>query len=130
MAFLKIYLGLICLMTGMGFSNRTLHQRIRPKLHNSGLKIMYPIYISDHWPSASPDLNPLDYKLESVLEGMVCTRHHHNLESLKQALVEAMDNCPMDVIRTDNLTDFGAILWQMAAILNNIFVVCSLLYQY
>jgi len=30
----------------------------------------------------------------------VCTRHHHNLESLKQALVEAVDNFPMDVVRT------------------------------
>jgi hypothetical protein len=37
---------------------------------------------SDHWPSASPDLNPL-YKFWSVLE--FCTRCHHNLESLKQA---------------------------------------------
>ena len=53
---------------------------------------------SDHWQLASPYLNPLDYKLWSVLEGMVCTRHHHNLESLKQA--EAVDNIPMDVIRT------------------------------
>ena len=87
-------------MTGMGFSNRTLHQRIRPKLHNSGLKIMYPIYISDHWPSASPDLIPLDYKLWSVLLGMVCTRYHHNLESLQQAAVEAVDNFPMDVVYT------------------------------
>ena len=26
--------------------------------------------------------------------------HHHNLESLKQALIEAVDNFPMDVIRT------------------------------
>ena len=40
---------------------------------------------SEHWPSA------LDYKLRSVLEGMVCTRRHHNLESLKQAMLEAVD---------------------------------------
>jgi hypothetical protein len=55
---------------------------------------------SDHWPSASPDLNPLEHKLWSVLESMVCTRCHHNLESLNQALVEAVDNFPMDVVRT------------------------------
>ena len=36
----------------------------------------------DHWLPTSSDLNPLNYKLWSVLEGMVCTRHHHNLESL------------------------------------------------
>ena len=55
---------------------------------------------SDHWPSASPDVNPLDYKLRSVLQGMASTRRHHNLESLKQALVVAVDNFPMDVFRT------------------------------
>ena len=54
----------------------------------------------DHWPSASPHLNPLDYKLWSILEGMVYTRCHHNLESLRQALVEAVDNFPMDVVHT------------------------------
>jgi hypothetical protein len=53
------------------------------------------------------DLNPLDYKLWSVLEGMAYTRCHHNLESLKQVLVEAVDNFPMDVICTaiDELTN-------------------------
>ena len=55
---------------------------------------------SDHWPSASLDLNPLDYKLWSILESMVCTRRHRNLESLKQVLVEAVDNFSMDVVHT------------------------------
>ena len=60
-----------------------------------------PEFISNgHWLSASPDLNPLDYKLWSILEGMICTRHHHNLESLKGTLVEAVDNFPMDAVRT------------------------------
>ena len=31
---------------------------------------------------------------------MVCTGHHHNLEPLKQAPVEAVDNVPLDVIHT------------------------------
>ena len=31
---------------------------------------------------------------------LVCTRHRHNLESLKQALVEAVDNSSMDVVCT------------------------------
>ena len=46
---------------------------------------------SDHRPSASPDLNPLDYKLWSVLEGMVYKRCYHNL-------VEVVDNFLMDII--------------------------------
>ena len=61
---------------------------------------------SDHWPSASL----LDNKLWSVLEGMVCTRFHHNLESLKQVLVEAEDNFPMDVIHTA-IDDWPNRLW-------------------
>ena len=70
------------------------------KLCNSGLKNHGPKFIStDQWQSVSPVPNPLDYKLWSVLEEMVHTRHHHNLESLKQVLVEPVDNFPMDVIR-------------------------------
>ena len=53
---------------------------------------------SDHWLSASPDLNPIDYTLSSVLEGW--SVQDHNLESLKQMLVAAVDNFPMDVDRT------------------------------
>ena len=52
---------------------------------------------------------------------MVCTRCHHNLDALEQALVETVDNfVAIDNIDTDDLTDFGAVLGQMVAILNNI----------
>jgi hypothetical protein len=47
---------------------------------------------SDHWLSSRPDFNPLYYKLWS--------RRHHNQETLKQVLVEAVDNFPMDVVYT------------------------------
>ena len=60
-----------------------------------------PEFISSvHWPSASPHLIPRDYKLWSALEGMVCTRRRNTLESLKRALVEVVENIPMDVVRT------------------------------
>lgn len=65
-----------------------------------------PDFIStDLWPAASPDLNPLDYKLWSVLEGMVCAKQHHTLDSLKKSLVEAVANFPMDIVRT-TIDDF------------------------
>ena len=83
-----------CSTIDHGYSNRTLHLCIRPNTHH-----VLKFISSDHWPSVSPDLNPLDYKFWSVLEGMVCKRRHHNLESLKQTLVD-VDNFPMDVIRT------------------------------
>jgi hypothetical protein len=40
------------------------------------------------WPSGSPDLKPLDYKLWAVLEDMACQKHHNNLDSLKASLVK------------------------------------------
>ena len=60
-----------------------------------------------------------------------CDRRRVNLESLKQVLVEAVDSFPMDVIHTDDLhslRDFGTVLGQMVAILNNFLFVCSSLY--
>ena len=53
----------------------------KAKAMQQWLKNHAPEFINnDHWPSASPSLNPVNYKL-SVLEGMMCTRHHHNLET-------------------------------------------------
>jgi len=94
------------------------------KLLNSDFSNHVPEFISiDHWPSASTDLNPLDYKLWSVLEGMVCTRRHHNLESLKQVLVEAVTIFLwLSLIHRsmNSLIDFSALLRQMAVIFNTI----------
>ena len=70
-----------------------------------------------HWPLASPYINPLNYKLLTVSEGLYKT-----LELLKQTLVEAVDNFPMGVIHTviDARPNFGAVLRQMAVILNKL----------
>lgn len=54
---------------------------------------------SEDWPSGSPDLNPLDYKLWSVLEDMVCHTRYANIESLKQALIRAVTKFPIDEAR-------------------------------
>lgn len=51
------------------------------------------------WPSASPDLNPLDYRLWSELEAMACRTRHPSLDSLKRALVKAVASFPMDKVR-------------------------------
>jgi len=55
-----------------------------------------PAFISTKdWPSGSPDLNPLDYKLWAVLEDMACQKHYNNLDSLKRSLVEAAAEIPL-----------------------------------
>ena len=58
-----------------------------------------PGFISaEDWPSGSPDLNPLDYKLWAVLEDMAC-RKRHNLDSLKGSLVKAAAEIPLETVR-------------------------------
>ena len=72
----------ICSKIDHGYSKRTLHLRIRPKLRNSGLKIMYPnlLVVTIGRQAASSDLNPLYYKLWSVLKSIDCISRHHNQE--------------------------------------------------
>uniref|UniRef100_A0A914D8I8 Uncharacterized protein n=1 Tax=Acrobeloides nanus TaxID=290746 RepID=A0A914D8I8_9BILA len=41
------------------------------------------------WPPNSPDLNPLDYAVWSILEEKACQKPHPNVESLKKALKKA-----------------------------------------
>lgn len=45
----------------------------------------------DLWPARSPDLNPLDFSVWSILEKRVCATRHKSLESLKRVLVKAWD---------------------------------------
>jgi len=53
------------------------------------LRRKVPAFISaENWPSGSPDLNPLDYKLWAVLEDMACQKLHNNPDSLKRSLVK------------------------------------------
>nr|AEO90418.1 putative MhmaT1 transposase [Misgolas hubbardi] len=51
------------------------------------------------WPSSSPDLNPLDYKLWAILESKVCRKRHPNIDSLKRSLVRAAAAFPVETIR-------------------------------
>lgn len=61
---------------------------------------------SQHWPSASPDLNPLDYDIWSKLEILICSKPHTSVESLKKSLVNAWVEYPMESVRAaiDNRT--------------------------
>ncbi|CAD5207521.1 unnamed protein product [Bursaphelenchus okinawaensis] len=59
----------------------------------------FPDFItSAEWPPYSPDFNPMDYSIWSILEARVCCRRHQTLESLKQALIEEWDKLsPQDL---------------------------------
>ena len=54
---------------------------------------------TEEWPSSSPDLNPLDYKIWSYLEEKVCSQPHMTLDRLKTAIVKAVADIDMNVVR-------------------------------
>jgi len=54
---------------------------------------------AENWPSGSPDLKPLDYKLWAVLEDMACQKRHNNLDSLKRSIVKAAAEILLETVR-------------------------------
>lgn len=59
----------------------------------------------EDWPSSSPDLNPLDYKIWQYLEEKACAKPHKTLESLKQSLIKAVAEMDLNVVR-DSIDDW------------------------
>lgn len=53
----------------------------------------------EEWPSNSPDLNPLDFSVWSVMEKEACSTRHNNLASLKAALLKAWSELDDDYLR-------------------------------
>ena len=54
--------------------------------------------LQELWPSFSPDLNPLDYCVWSILQAKVCAKKHKCLESLKKDLSQAWKGISQNVI--------------------------------
>lgn len=55
-------------------------------------KTNFPNFIaSNEWPPYSPDLNPMDYSVWSILESRACAKPHKSLESLKHSLSQEWD---------------------------------------
>ena len=60
-----------------------------------------PKFLSkEEWPPSSPDINPLDYALWSVLESKCCSKPHKNLQLLKKDLQRAWADIPMEIIQS------------------------------
>jgi hypothetical protein len=85
-----------------------------------------PSFISaKDWPSESPDLNPLDYKLWAVVKDMACHKHHNSLDSLKRSLAKAAAEIPLETVRAaiaEKLECLKACVEQRAAILSGIII--------
>uniref|UniRef100_A0A914DIN1 Uncharacterized protein n=1 Tax=Acrobeloides nanus TaxID=290746 RepID=A0A914DIN1_9BILA len=59
----------------------------------------FPDFIKkNEWPASSPDLNPLDYSIWSILEAQVNEEAHESVKSLKQAIQEAFENLNQEMI--------------------------------
>ncbi|KAI6647895.1 hypothetical protein LOD99_8356 [Oopsacas minuta] len=52
------------------------------------------------WLPSSPDLNPLDFSLWSILESRACSKSHTNIKSLKTSLRREWENIPQEIVRT------------------------------
>ena len=60
----------------------------------------FPGFItSQEWPPYSPDLNPLDYSVWSILEARACATPHKNLGSLRQALLREWNKLSVQELR-------------------------------
>ena len=52
----------------------------------------------EDWPARSPDLNPLDYSIWSILENKICLTPHPTVETLKAKLLKEWDNIPQEML--------------------------------
>ena len=55
---------------------------------------------SQEWPPYSPDLNPMDYSVWSILETRACAKPHKSLESLRQSLLREWKKISPEEVRT------------------------------
>lgn len=72
----------------------------KARVNQDWLKNNVPNFISHtEWPSKSPDANPLDYCLWSILEAKVGAKKHRSVDALKQAIVREWARIPEDHVR-------------------------------
>ncbi|KAI6654598.1 hypothetical protein LOD99_994 [Oopsacas minuta] len=57
------------------------------KVNQQWLRNNIPDFISkEEWPPSSPDLNPMDFSLWSILETNACATSHKSIKSLRTSL--------------------------------------------
>lgn len=72
----------------------------KARVNQDWLKNNVPNFISHtEWPSKSPDANPLDYCLWSILETKVGAKKYHSMDAFKKAIVREWAKIPEDHVR-------------------------------
>lgn len=70
------------------------------KITQSWIQRKIPAFIcKEVWPARSPDLNPLDFSIWSILETKACSSPHPTVEALKEKLVKEWTAIPQEKIR-------------------------------
>jgi transposase len=71
----------------------------RAKSTQDWIRANFPNFIdSQQWPPYSPDLNPLDFSIWSILEAKACAKPHASVASLKRALKKAWNEISLETI--------------------------------
>jgi transposase len=72
----------------------------RAKATQQWCKQHFPNFISsEEWPPYSPDLNPLDYSIWSILEAKACAKSHASVDALKVSLRAAWEAISVETLR-------------------------------
>lgn len=72
----------------------------KARIVQTWLRENVPDFISTQdWPPYSPDLNPLDFSVWSILESKVSTVRHASIKSLKATLIREWNRIPQNVLR-------------------------------
>ena len=70
------------------------------KVNQEWLRKNIPDFISkEEWPPSSPDLNPMDFSLWSILETNACSTPHKSIESLKTSSSQEWAKIPQEKLR-------------------------------
>lgn len=72
----------------------------KAKMTQEWCQTHFPDFVSSaEWPPYSPDLNPMDYSVWSILESRACAKPHKSLEALKQSLRREWDRISPEELR-------------------------------
>jgi inhibitor of nuclear factor kappa-B kinase subunit alpha len=72
----------------------------RAKNTQQWYRVNFPDFVSaGEWPPYSPDLNPMDYSIWSILESRACAKPQNSLESLKRSLLAEWEKITVEEVR-------------------------------